>query len=46
MLAFAGHTTLSILLALPCFRLIADDLRQAVRALLSAPRDMPLSETS
>jgi hypothetical protein len=37
--------TLSILLALPCFYLIADDLRQAVRARLPAPRDMPLLET-
>ncbi len=38
--------TLLILLALPCFYLIADDLREAVRARLSARRDIPLSEIS
>ncbi|MEJ2694987.1 MAG: efflux RND transporter permease subunit, partial [Candidatus Thiodiazotropha sp.] len=34
--------TLLILLALPCFYLIADDLREATRAWISARRDRPL----
>jgi multidrug efflux pump subunit AcrB len=36
--------TLLILLALPCFYLIADDLREAVRSRMSAHRAVPLSD--
>jgi multidrug efflux pump subunit AcrB len=37
-------STLLILLALPCFYLIADDLREFVRARISAHRGEPLSD--